>query len=75
MNIINYSIENELLGSRQLNASQNRSKSISGLSRSSSNLKSIANCDNFTRKIPGILKEKEYDYQRRKLIKYSVRNG
>lgn len=61
MNIINYSIENELSGSRKQNAFASREKSFTGLSRSSSDFQSMSSVDNFSRKLPGLLKEKEYD--------------
>jgi len=58
MNIINYSIENEMLGSRQLLLASYRSPSVSGLLKQSIKIESIAKTDCFTRKLPSILKER-----------------
>ncbi len=69
MNIINYSIEHELLGSRELMAARNRKTSISGLSKNSADIQTVTNSDNFTRKLPPLLKEKEYDIKSSKVNK------
>ena len=69
MNIINFSIEHELLGSRQLMAARNRSSSVSGLSKNPADIQKVSNVDNFTRKLPPLLKEKEYDISSSKVNK------
>lgn len=73
MSIIKYSIENELFGSRNLNKNiQKISKSNSsftGLSRQLHDINTIANSDHFTRRLPNILKENEFDLTRSQINK------
>ena len=71
MNIINFSIEHELMGSRKLMASkaQNQTQSISGLFKKSADYETMSNVDNFTRKLPQILKEKEYNLSKSQVNK------
>ena len=69
MNIINYSIENELMGARQVNSCRTRTNSFTGLSRNVTDFEGMSNADNYTRKLPAILKEKEYDLTSLKINK------
>jgi hypothetical protein len=69
MNIINYSIEKELLGAKRQNSFRNRSKSFTGLSNNQSDFETISNSNNFTKKLPGIFKEKEYDLSKSEINK------
>lgn len=64
MSIIKYSIENELFGSRNLNQNKH-----TGLSATLPNLKTIANTDTFTRRLPNILREHEFNLTRSQINK------
>jgi hypothetical protein len=73
MSIIKYSIENELFGSRNLqknihNISKSNS-SFTGLSRQLHDINAIVNSDHFTRRLPNIIKENEFDLTRSQINK------
>ena len=73
MSIIKYSIENELIGSRTLNKNVTKvcktRKSFTGLSRNLPNLKTISNMDCFSRRLPNILSEHEFNLTRSQINK------
>lgn len=71
MSVIKYSIENELTGTRKLNQKiqSKTSSSFTGLSKNLPDLNTITNSDNFTRRLPNILKEHEFNLTRSQINK------